>query len=144
MQSVRIINEKNETKSFYDITEKIGIEIKYTVLVENYAPVPNIHITDRYGEYAFLAISEWRPELSAVGDHTCIAWIPSNILNVEFYVIGIAICTYTNPMVVHFFEKNLLSFETLEDMNTRRNDFKNNYYGLVRPSLSWEHINSIL
>jgi lipopolysaccharide transport system ATP-binding protein len=55
------------------------------------------------------------------------------------YVVGIAVSTF-DPMIVHFFVREALTFQTTEALGptSARGDFHGHLPGMVRPILNWE------
>lgn len=136
--SARIINDNNKKPKSIFIHQDIGVEIIYEVLNNDKKPIPNIHVFNSMGEYAFVSSDNYYDSLSAKGIHRSIVWIPKNLLNEGYYAIGIALSTYS-PLKVHFFIKDALSFDVYEDINLRNFDYVHKLPGVIRPKLKWEN-----
>lgn len=135
----RLINREEETIDVVNFHEGAGIEIIYEVLKDGYLPVPNLHILNHHGEYVFVSSESAKNavNLSEKGIHKSIVWLPPHLLNEGEYRAGIATTTLA-PLKIHFYEKEALIFDVIEDMNLRENDFRSAYPGFVRPKLVWE------
>jgi lipopolysaccharide transport system ATP-binding protein len=138
--SVRLINKNGEDIAGVERHEGAGIEIIFKVLEEGYFPIPNLHLLNQNGEYIFVSSeSSSSSDLAKVGFHKSTVWIPGNFLNVGEFIAGVAATTII-PLNVHFYEKEALIFQVIEDMNKRGNDFKGTTPGPLRPDLLWESI----
>ena len=77
-----------------------------------------------------------REQLKNAGVYKAIMWMPPHFLNVGFYTAGLALSTMS-PVKVHFYEKEAIIFEVIEDINMRLTEYKSNIPGVVRPKLNW-------
>lgn len=134
----KLIDENFKLLGIAAIDKKIGIEFTYEVLKPGFAPIPNIHVFTIKGEYAFVSSEKKDEKLSGIGVFKSIIWIPQHLLNEEMYVVGIALSTLTPAVIVHFFEKDALIFEVIEDLDKREVDYRHKLPGVVRPRLIWE------
>jgi lipopolysaccharide transport system ATP-binding protein len=139
LHSAQLIDENFNKIEFAYIDKKIGVEFVYEVLKEGYTPIPNIHVYTSRNEYAFVSAEKYDVKLSQKGKHKAIAWIPANLLNEGIYVIGIALSSM-NPVKVHFYEREAILFEAIEDIKKRSTDFNQKLPGVLRPLLHWDTI----
>src|SRR6218665_1984866 len=137
LHSVRLINREQKTIEFSDIDKTIGVEYVYEVLKAGSNPVPNVHVFTSKGEYAFVSNAMANEGLDKAGVHKAVMWIPENLLNEGTYIVGVAL-TSTNPGKVHFFEREALLFEVIEDINKRSVEYNQKSPGVIRPKLNWD------
>lgn len=135
--SAKLIDENLNDITTVSIKDKIGIEFIYEVLQEGVSRIPNIHLFTVKGDYVFVSGDKDKPELKKKGIFRTIMWIPSNLLNTETYIVGIALSTMS-PVKVHFYAQEALIFEIVEDINHRQNEYKQIIPGLIRPDLNWD------
>ncbi len=132
-----IIDESGINLKAIDFSDNFYIEIIYDVLLNGYVVAPNIHLFDKSGEYVFVAIAERSSSSSGIGRYKTRVKIPRNFLNNGRYSIGIA-CTTLLPHILHFYEKDALEFDIVEDMENRNNFYRGDIPGVIRPELFWE------
>jgi len=135
--SARLIDENYQDIVSVDIHKKIGVEYIYEVKIEGESRIPNIHVFTAKGDCAFISGETDQPILKNKGIFKTVLWIPDNLLNVETYIIGIALSTMS-PVSVHFFVKDAFIFDVVENLNSRTNDYNKAIPGIVRPLLNWE------
>lgn len=135
--SARIIDENYQEIKGVDITQKIGVEFIYEVIAEIKPKIPNVHLYTIKGDCVFISAEREDSKLSKVGVFKTIVWIPANMLNVEVYYVSIALSTMS-PVKVHFWQKDILTFETKENINNRTNSYNQDIPGIIRPLLDWE------
>ena len=123
-----------------NINEPISVEMTFTVLQENIPSlVPNFHFFAAGGECAFVTVSDIQIKYSK-GKYRAICYLPGNFLNEGAYFIGLAISSFETGVKVHLFEKNALSFnvnDTMETLTTR-SGWAGVMPGVVRPKLLWK------
>ncbi len=135
--SARLIDENFQDIISADISQKIGIEYIYEVKEDGNTRIPNVHIYTSRGECAFMSGDKEDLKYKRKGVFKALMWIPANLLNVDTYIVGIALTTIT-PEKVHFWVKNALFFETNEDLLKRNNEYNQVIPGIVRPILNWD------
>ncbi|HQI46891.1 MAG TPA: polysaccharide ABC transporter ATP-binding protein [Bacteroidales bacterium] len=136
LRAVVLINEKYKEIVSVDISERIGIECTYFVKKGGNARIPNIHIYTLKGECAFVCVEEESEKLYNSGMFKTILWIPENLLNVNTYLVKVALTTFT-PFHVHY-EVDTIIFETHENIYNRNHTYNQVIPGTVRPILKWE------
>lgn len=137
--SARLIDEHDNDIVNVNITEKVGIEFTYVVKDPGNARIPNARIHNSKGDLVFVSSDNEKSYLKKGGLFKTIMWIPANFLNVDYYIVGIALSTML-PEKIHFYVPQALSFEMIEDMNKRGTQYKLPIPGIVRPLLDWETI----
>jgi lipopolysaccharide transport system ATP-binding protein len=135
--SARLVDENYKDIVSVDIHNKIGVEYIYEVKIEGISRIPNIHVFTSKGDIVFVSGETDQPKFKNKGVFITILWIPENLLNVETYIIGIALSTMS-PVKVHFFVQNAIIFDVVEDLNNRNNDMNQAIPGIIRPLLNWE------
>ncbi|MBK5284693.1 MAG: ABC transporter ATP-binding protein, partial [Bacteroidia bacterium] len=135
--AARLVNSSLETIEYASIDEQTGIEYQFRILREGLNPVPNIHLFTDKGECAFISSIDPENKFAVPGIYKSVMWIPPNFLNAGMYSAGLALSTL-NPVTVHFFEQDAISFEVIEDIDKRNTQYKQHIPGVVRPLLNWE------
>lgn len=143
LKKVRIINEKSETCSTFDIRKKIGIEATYEVLSEGQILLPNFQIYNQYRTHIFTiqdTSGEWMRQNKEPGEFVSTAWIPGNLMAEGSFFVNAAVVTYLPKMTVHFNALEAVSFNVFDPMtgDTARGDFVGNMEGAVRPLVEWK------
>ncbi len=139
LHSAKLIDGNFNKIEFAPIDKKIGIEFIYEILKEGGRPAPNIHILTSKGEYAFVSGQKVIEQYFKVGIYKTVMWIPGNLLNSGTYIVGVAVASL-NPVKIHFFAREALIFEVIEDINERRTEYNQNLPGVVRPLLDWDTV----
>ena len=114
------------------------IRMRYEVKNSSLSPVPNIHILDVSGNYVMVSGEKDNFKLGA-GLYESLMHIPGKFLNNGQYNIAIAITTF-NPVVVHLYVKDGLTFNVTENNLNRGHDWQGDIPGVVRPDLDWKTI----
>ena len=65
-------------------------------------------------------------------------WIPPKLLNVGTHTIGLAITSFIPNFEVHFFEKESLIIDIIENENLRDNSYRGIIPGMTRQKLQLE------
>ena len=136
--NARMINADYEDTTFTHLNQMIGVEYEYQIKKKGYEPIPNIHVFTSKYEYVFVGGAPKESVSFEVGIHKAIMWIPANLLNEGTYIIGIALSTLS-PVKIHFYAQNLISFNIIEDINKRSNQYNQAIPGVIRPQLDWEN-----
>jgi lipopolysaccharide transport system ATP-binding protein len=130
--SARIHDGKFNEIQDVDRTESVGVEMTFEVLKPGYRLVPNFHVFFQ-AQYAFVS-SPSQIEPLAPGLYKSTMWIPADLLNYGFYVVGIVL-TSLEPIHIHFELLDALRFhvsgKNIVDVNMA-------VPGPVRPALNWE------
>ncbi|MBX7221901.1 MAG: ABC transporter ATP-binding protein [Blastocatellia bacterium] len=139
--SVTIRTEVGEVCDAADIRRPVGLEMEFRVLKPGYVLVPNFHVLNDEGTYVFCVNDhdpEWRRRPRPEGIFTSTAWIPGNYLAEGGLIVGAAVSTL-DPVIVHFYEKDAVSFQVIDqtDGETARGDYAGPFPGVVRPLLPW-------
>ncbi|MEW6183463.1 MAG: ABC transporter ATP-binding protein [Bacillota bacterium] len=142
LRSVRICNAEGETQESVDIRQPVGIEMEYWVLDDSRVLTPNIHVFDSQGTYVFVSNDSYDPvwgtqaRQAGIWKSTC--WIPGNLLSEGTYIVGVAVSTL-DPVQVHFFERDAVSFQVIDslDGDTARGRYTRRIPGVIRPLLKW-------
>ena len=139
--AVRIQSEAGTVTDAIDIRRAIAIEIEYEVQRPGHVLVPNLHFHNEEGVYAFVASDldpAWRGRPRPVGRYISSAIIPGNLLAEGTLFVGAAISTM-DPVVVHFYERDVVAFQIIDTMDgdSARGDYGGPMPGIVRPLLEW-------
>jgi len=135
-----IKNHQNEEVLQLNIAEQLIVEIMFEVLNNNVPDlVPNFYFYTANGECAFFTLSNQKLKYSK-GVYTASCHIPGNMLNEGIYFVGLAISSFSSEIITHFFEKNALSFNVIDDIqnNPTRSGWTGDMLGAMRPKLHWD------
>ncbi|MDI1299688.1 ABC transporter ATP-binding protein [Methylotenera sp.] len=133
-------NSKAEVALEVQIQEAITIEMTFEVTTNQQLKlVPNFYFYTANGECAFVSVSDSQLNFSK-DKYMAICHIPSNILNEGVYFVGLALSSFDSGVNVHFFEKNSLSFNVVDSIETSstRSGWAGAMPGVLRPKLNWE------
>jgi len=132
----RLVNKAGESIEYVQIDQEAGIEYYFEVYKDSKNPIPNIHLLTNSGEYAFVSSVNPKGQFNKAGIYKAIMWIPGNFLNQGIYIAGLALSSM-NPVTVHFFEKDAIVFEVIEDVDKRDAEYNQKIPGVIRPKLNW-------
>lgn len=133
----RLINKAGNSIDAVDFYEGGGMEFTFEVMKEGFSPIPNLHLYNQKGDFIFVSSEASSSFFSRKGIYKSIIWIPEELLNDGRYIAGIAASTFI-PERVHFYEKEALIFDVIEDMNQRNTEYRGAMPGIVRPNLKWK------
>jgi lipopolysaccharide transport system ATP-binding protein len=133
---VRLVNTSFEDIDMVDFYEPWGVEVTYQVLKDGYLPLPNLHLFNDRGDYVCASTQPASYAEPNRGIFKSVAWVPGHLINDGRYMLGIA-CTTMIPQKIHFYEKESLIFDIIEDMNKRKTDYRGPMPGVIRPELNW-------
>jgi lipopolysaccharide transport system ATP-binding protein len=141
-----VINDIFENKTDYFIIEKVGIRIKFEILVETSDLVLGLNLYNNE-EIHILSSHQKNQNINyKVGVYQAIVWFPNNFLSEGYHFCGIAAMSYKGVFRVHFHDVNKFSFNIIDEFmeNTARgNDYKGKFPGVVRPILDWDNVISL-
>jgi lipopolysaccharide transport system ATP-binding protein len=135
-----IKNHRKEEVLQLNIVDLVVVEITFEVLTNDIPDlVPNLYFYTANGECAFFSLSSEKVKYTK-GIYAASCHVPGNLLNDGSYFVGLAISSFSSEIVTHFFEKDALSFNVVDDIhnNPTRSGWAGNMLGAVRPQLHWE------
>ena len=134
----RVVNSRLEVVDKIRRDEPVGIEMTFEVLQEGHRLIPNFHVFLQ-DQYAFVSSPSVDEPLSR-GTYRTLMWIPPRFLNNGMFVAGVAVSSM-GPIVIHFFERDALRFHVFDDLfDASRNDYIQEFPGVVRPDLKWNFV----
>ncbi|WP_035728287.1 ABC transporter ATP-binding protein [Bradyrhizobium murdochi] len=134
----RVVNSKFDEVDAIGRDEPVGIEMTFEVLQDGHRLVPNFHIFLQ-DQYAFVS-SLPNNDVISRGTYRSLMWIPPRFLNNGLFVVGVAVSSMS-PVVIHFFEQDALRFHVIDDLfDASRNDYIQEFPGVVRPDLEWNFV----
>lgn len=137
--TLRSIKITNTELSQLFIHQSINFELIYNIkLPSTSSPIPNIHLFTLQGDYVLTSSSATIDSPNEKGTYKAVFTIPGNLLNTGTYSIGIACSTMKPHTIVHFYEKEALIFELIEDIKLRHIDYRNEIPGIIRPEIKWK------
>ncbi|UQD56144.1 ABC transporter ATP-binding protein [Flavobacterium sp. K5-23] len=138
-----VINDIFENKTDYFIIEKVGIRIKFEILVETSDLVLGLNLYNNE-EIHILSSHQKNQNINyKVGAYQAIVWFPNNFLSEGYHFCGIAAMSYKGVFRVHFHDVNKFSFNIIDEFmeNTARGSYyKGKFPGVVRPILDWDNV----
>lgn len=139
--AVKVQTEDGLTTDCVSIAKPVGIEMEYEVLKSGYILLPHYHFFNEEGVNIFQAHDTdpaWRRQSRPAGRYKSTAWIPGHLLS-EGTVFVSAGVTTINPVILQFFERDLVAFQVVEnpDEDSARGEWAGKMGGLVRPLLQW-------
>ncbi|QIH39520.1 ATP-binding cassette domain-containing protein [Flavobacterium sp. Sr18] len=141
-----VINNRFENKSDYFIFEKVGVRIKFEILVETSDLVLGLNLYNNEEIHILSSHQKNNSEKYKVGVYQIIVWFPNNFLAEGYHFCGIAAMSYKGYFRVHFHDVNKFSFNIIDEFieNTARGiDYKGKIPGVVRPILDWDNVISL-
>ena len=129
-----------------NIGDEIAVEIDFNIIAEDdkILPYPNIHVYDAMGTCVFVS-APTTTTIHRAGTYRSRCLIPANFLNQGTYFIGVALSSFGRGVIVHFFERNALSFnikDGIYGVPTRLQvngevAYSAEIPGTIRPLLKW-------
>ncbi len=140
--AVRVRAENGEVADVMDIRKPIAIEMEFVVLQGGHELTPNYHFFNEHGVHVFVAGDNdpaWFDRPRSRGRFVSTAWIPGNLLAEGTMTVGAAVTT-RDPEIVHFFERDAVTFQVIDTMDgdSARGRYGGRIPGLVRPLLKWD------
>ncbi|HKR59206.1 MAG TPA: ABC transporter ATP-binding protein [Pyrinomonadaceae bacterium] len=141
LRAVRVRGEDGQLRDALDIRKPVAVEMEYEVLQGGHFLVPNFHFYNEDGVYAFVAHEAdpaWRGRQRPAGRYVSSALIPGNLLAEGTLFVGAAMSTM-NPVIVHFYERDVVAFQVIDSMDgdSARGEYGGPMPGVVRPLLKW-------
>lgn len=142
---LRAVSVRSKVRGVVDsinITEAVGIELEYDVLMPCHTFLPHFALRNHDGVVLFVAVDldpTWRGCPRPPGRYVSTGWIPGNML-VEGVMYVQAVLMTLDPEVVHTIVEEAVAFRVLDDLaatDTARGDYKRPMPGLMRPVLEW-------
>lgn len=123
-----------------DTGTRIGVEMRYEVLVSGIPLVPNIHFFNGNGVCLFVAIdgSTATPDRPRpAGRYVSTVWVPAHLMAEGELRVSVAL-TRLEPQKIYFHEQEVLSvFVTDAPDSLTRGGYTGAWPGVVRPLLDW-------
>ncbi|GGA88866.1 ABC transporter ATP-binding protein [Flavobacterium palustre] len=137
------IDCKFKNRSDYFINEKVGIKIKFEILIETDDLALGINLYNSEDIHILSSHQKNEKINYTIGIYETIVWFPNNFLAEGYHFCGIAAMSYKGGFRVHFHDIHKFSFNIIDDYaenTTRRNDYKAKIPGVIRPILKWDNI----
>lgn len=141
VDSFRTIDEKRAQKQTFDSSEKIGVEINYSIQKE----IGINCVIQLFNSNNILLFSSlenityaWTKKLKNKGKHKAICWIPNNLLSEGLYTLRITLNTYLNEQNIELDYPNALHFSiTNEIASINSENVITNFPGVIKPKIIW-------
>ncbi|MEO8413519.1 MAG: polysaccharide ABC transporter ATP-binding protein [Ginsengibacter sp.] len=126
----------------FDITEEIGVTIKYTVLKEGYDFIHGANFFNNEDLNIFNShdvSSDFRNKKRDKGDYMATMWIPGNLLSEGVFRMNIVLFK-ASPFEVFLSLEDIVCFNVVDHMkgNSARGNYTHGFPGAVRPLLVWD------
>ena len=135
--NVRLIDENGNNLDAIDFYQGGYIEYTYQILKGGYNPIPNFHLFNQNGDYVLVSTANSTKSPNLTGTYTTKVELPKHFLNDGKYIGGVAVSTLL-PHIVHFYEKDALRFDVIENMEYRNTEYRGIMPGTIRPLLTWQ------
>jgi len=138
--SASVIDYENQICSEILINQSFKIIMRFRILENStYIPVPTFDFHTSSGIYAFGSSPEKKPIKLEIGDYTYECHMPANFLNEGVYFVTLNLYSFTPFHILHFCEKNALTFNIKDPIEGTRNyDYAGAIAGVVRPKFQGE------
>jgi lipopolysaccharide transport system ATP-binding protein len=141
LRGARVIDEAGRTVEAVDVRNRVGIEIRFSVL-EPSTLFPKIKLVNDQADVAFNAMDTDRRWLGTTppGDYVSTAWIPGNLLNEGLMTVDVAVASLGAPKLVnHINAPGLLTFHVRDPGlgDSAKGLYTGQFRGVVRPLLDW-------
>lgn len=135
-----ILNDMNEAAIEINIAKTLKVEMTIEILQDDIPELtPNIYVNTANGECAFFVLSNVKVK-GGKGQYVAVCHIHEHLLNEGAYFVGLAMSSYSAEVINHFFEKDVLSFNVIDDIekSPTRSGWVGAMPGTVRPLLPWD------
>ena len=140
--SIRVVDRLGETVESVDVRRDTGIEITFDILQSEHAIRPQLTLTNEQGALAFNAGDtnpQWEHPVP-VGRYVSTAWIPGNLLNEGFMMVGIYLTSISSDGSTHHaYEQDAVAFHVTDPVegDSAKGKWSGQWGGAVRPKLEW-------
>jgi lipopolysaccharide transport system ATP-binding protein len=134
--SARLTDDDGNDTDVIDFYKGGALEFTYRVIGEGFCPVPNLHLYNQSGDLVLASSASSDVSLGRKGSYKATMQLPPHFLNEGRYIAGIATSTFI-PEKVHFYEREALIFDVIEDMNLRDTEYRGPMPGIIRPKMEW-------
>jgi lipopolysaccharide transport system ATP-binding protein len=141
-----VINQMAENKSDYFINEKVGVRIRFEILIETDDLVLGLNLYNHEEIHILSSHQKNQNQNYKMGVYQTTVWLPNNFLSEGFHFCGVAAMSYKGVFKVHFHDINKFSFNIIDEFseNTARGIvYKGRFPGVVRPILDWDNVISL-
>lgn len=141
-----VVNDKSENKLDFLINEKVGVKIKFEIMMETDDIILGINLYNNEEVHILSSHQKNQIQNYNKGIYQTIVWFPSNFLSEGFHFCGVAAMSYKGFFRVHFHDINKFSFNIIDGFveNTARGIvYKGKFPGVVRPILEWDNVIAI-
>lgn len=138
---VYVHDESFKSNENFEITQKVGITMKYEVLKPGIVFTHGMNLFNSQGINILNShdvTSEYRKDPRPTGQYSATMWIPGNFLAEGTVIAGVAIFNQ-EPFYLHFQEADAIAFNVFDNLlpESARGDYVGGFPGIVRPKLKW-------
>tara|TARA_A100001011_G_scaffold392775_1_gene481097 strand:- start:39 stop:1334 length:1296 start_codon:yes stop_codon:yes gene_type:complete len=143
LQSIRALDESNNSKEIFKITEDVIIECQFHILKEGQEYTPSMSLKDEKGILIFHAVDAneiwFKPRKT--GKYISSVKIPKNLLRPgKFYYSQLVSTIHHSRSIKHIHKENAISFIIIDtwDGHSAMGHLNTDYLeGAIRPKLEW-------
>jgi len=140
MVNVKIINNKENAKDIFLVTEKIGIVLTFEVKEKMKDVFIKVQLFSSNHIHIFNSIDLNSTIFEKIGSIQRTMWIDKNVLNEDSYYLNASLISppYKKPKI-HLNIDSIASFETIFDDSSIsvKGKFKNKWGGVMAPKFLW-------
>lgn len=135
---IKITDSEMQERTVFNISESIGMELKYRINKAGFDPKPNIHLFYENGVKVLISVEPITEIKKDQSEYISKVWIPKDFLNEGSYRVGFALSSL-NPVIIHSCDYDAVAFEVIDNLNSiTRSSFTGKFDCLIRPKLNWE------
>lgn len=135
-------DEDGNLSGIFYADQPVLIKMTYEILAPNFDYTHGFNLYTLNGTHILSSHDndiEQIKDVKGPGIYTATVYLPKNFLAEGTHLAGLAIMSY-NPFLVHFHERQALSFTIVDSYNensARGNKYGGKLPGIIRPRLSW-------
>jgi lipopolysaccharide transport system ATP-binding protein len=142
LREVVVHDKCGEPSGNFNVTEAIGITIRYDVLEDGPIFTHGLNLYNDEGQNVFSShdvVSPIRHESRNRGTYLATVKIPGNLLAEGVFFAGVALLRQ-EPFLIHVHEPDVVSFNITDriDGHSARGNYVGGFPGVVRPLLEWD------
>ncbi|HYP01118.1 MAG TPA: hypothetical protein VER76_13080, partial [Pyrinomonadaceae bacterium] len=140
---VRVLNERSESATVFDIRRPVCVEITYDVLEGGHVLTPHVELHNEEGVHAFSShdtSEEWRRKERGVGRYTSVISIPGNMLSEGTLRAHVSVMSHIPQTTLHAQARNVVAFQVIDSQqgDSARGDYIGPIPGVMRPLFKWK------
>jgi lipopolysaccharide transport system ATP-binding protein len=144
LRGVRLHQLSGATSEVFDVSESLGVEIRFDILESGSVLLPHFVVHNEEGVKLFVSLEldpEWKNRKRSAGHYVSTAWIPPNLLTEGSISLSPAMSTLS-PERTEFFMPDAVGCHIVDGGlgNSARSDYMGKIRGVIRPKLEWRTV----